>query len=103
MNNNPAPQARFFMGITWLLLSLSLLLLAAIAPSAPFAFIGLVFLALLYRIIRRYILYRLDLQEVPTRLVQGDPLGPMIDQIFDRAATGKTVRLTASDEERRHA
>lgn len=102
MKHNPAPQARFLMGIAWLLMTLSMLVLLSFGPSAPLALIGLVFLALLYRIVRRYILYRLQLREVPNRFVTGDPLGPMIDRAIDHVYTGKTVRLS-SDEEGRHA
>ncbi len=94
-HHNTAPQARFLMSTTILLLAASMLLLASLNLAVPLTLLGLCFLGLLYRVVRRIILQRLDLYEVPTHLVDSDPLGPMID----RAITGKTIRLDQCEEE----
>lgn len=95
--NNLAPQARFLLSTAFLLLVGSLLVLAHMALPAPFALIAVVLVALLYRIVRRYFLYRLGYAEVPNRWVRPDPLGSMIDSWFvPEHLNGDTIRL---DEE----
>lgn len=96
--NNLAPQARFLLSTTFLLLVGILLILAHMALPAPIALIAVVLVALLYRIVRRYFLYRLGYAEVPNRWVDPDPLGPMIDSWFIQPpATGDTIRLSDTE------
>lgn len=68
------------------------------APQPLLLLLGILAEALGYRVLRRYLLHRLGLVEVPARGFMPDRLGPVIDRLWPSAATGPTVPLFANGE-----